>query len=74
MADDYVKTVSSLVDAKYSYARQLIQYDYAGIVLHHPQATHVMTAPPKAPEPSVEDTVDDTENAGYVEETGDTTE
>ena len=74
VADDYVKTVSSLVDAKYSYARQLIQYDYAGIVLHHPQATHVMTAPPKAPEPSVEDTVDDTENAGYVEETGDTTE
>ena len=75
VADDYVKTVSSLVDAKYSYARQLIQYDYAGIVLHHPQATHVMAAPPKAPEPSVDETVDETENAGYVDEdTGDTTE
>lgn len=49
VADDYVKTVSSLVDAKYSYARQLIQYDYAGVVLHHPQATHVMAAPPKPP-------------------------
>lgn len=36
VADDYVKTVSSLIDAKYSYARQLIQYDYAGVVLHHP--------------------------------------
>ena len=46
VADDYVKTVSSLIDAKYSYARQLIQYDYAGVVLHHPQATHVMAAPP----------------------------
>ena len=49
VADDYVKTVSALVDAKYSYARQLIQYDYAGVVLHHPQATHVMAAPPKPP-------------------------
>ena len=37
-------------------------------------APQVFSAPPKAPEPSVEDTVDDTENAGYVEETGDTTE
>ena len=76
VADDYVKTVSSLIDAKYSYARQLIQYDYAGVVLHHPQATHVMAAPPKPPEPSTDETADDTENAGYVDDTGigDTTE
>ena len=70
VADDYVKTVSSLIDAKYSYARQLIQYDYAGMVLHHPQATHVMAAPPKPPEPSTDETADDTVNEGYVDDTG----
>jgi lipoteichoic acid synthase len=76
VADDYVKTVSSLIDAKYSYARQLIQHDYAGVVLHHPQATHVMAAPPKPPEPSTDETADDTVNEGYVDDTGtgDTTE
>ena len=76
VADDYVKTVSSLIDAKYSYARQLIQYDYAGVVLHHPQATHVMAAPPKPPEPSTDETADDTVNEGYVDDpgTGGTTE
>ena len=76
VADGYVKTVSSLIDAKYSYARQLIQYDYAGVVLHHPQATHVMAAPPKPPEPSTDETADDTVNEGYVDDTGtgDTTE
>ena len=76
VADDYVKTVSSLIDAKYSYARQLIQYDYAGVVLHHPQATHVMAAPPKPPEPSTDEPADDTVNEGYVDDTGtgDTTE
>ena len=76
VADDYVKTVSSLIDAKYSYARQLIQYDYAGVVLHHPQATHVMAAPPKPPEPSTDETADGTVNEGYVDDTGtgDTTE
>jgi len=76
VADDYVKTVSSLIDAKYSYARQLIQYDYAGVVLHHPQATHVMAAPPKPPEPSTDETTDDTVNEGYADDTGtgDTTE
>lgn len=76
VADDYVKTVSSLIDAKYSYARQLIQYDYADVVLHHPQATHVMAAPPKPPEPSTDETADDTVNEGYVDDTGtgDTTE
>ena len=76
VADDYVKTVSSLIDAKYSYARQLIQYDYAGVVLHHPQATHVMAAPPKPPEHSTDETADDTVNEGYVDDTGtgDTTE
>ena len=70
VADDYVKTVSSLIDAKYSYARQLIQYDYAGVVLHHPQATHVMAAPPNPPEPSTDETADDTVNEGYVDDTG----
>lgn len=70
VADDYVKTVSSLIDAKYSYARQLIQYDYAGVVLHHPQATHVMAAPPKPPEPSTDETADDTVNEGYADDTG----
>ena len=76
VADDYVKTVSSLIDAKYSYARQLIQYDYAGVVLHHPQATHVMAAPPKPPEPSTDETAGDTVNEGYADDTGtgDTTE
>ena len=76
VADDYGKTVSSLIDAKYSYARQLIQYDYAGVVLHHPQATHVMAAPPKPPEPSTDETADDTVNEGYADDTGtgDTTE
>ena len=58
VADDYVDTVSALVDAKYSYARQLIQYDYAGVVLHHPQATHVMAAPPKPPAASTEEPVE----------------
>ena len=76
VADDYVKTVSSLIDAKYSYARQLIQYDYAGVVLHHPQATHVMAAPPKPPESSTDETAGDTVNEGYADDTGtgDTTE
>ena len=58
VADDYVDTVTSLVDAKFSYARQLIQYDYAGVVLHHPQATHVMAAPPKPPAASTEEPVE----------------
>ncbi len=58
VADDYVDTVTALVDAKYSYARQLIQYDYAGVVLHHPQATYVMQAPVVTPDSNVDDTVD----------------
>ena len=61
VADDYVDTVTALVDAKYSYARQLIQYDYAGVVLHHPQATYVMQAPVVTPDSNVDDTVDDPE-------------
>lgn len=52
VADDYVDTVASLIDAKYSYARLMIQYDYAGVVLHNTQATYVMAAPPRAPETS----------------------
>lgn len=55
VADDYVDTVTALVDAKYSYARQLIQYDYAGVVLHHPQATYVMQAPVVIPDSADED-------------------
>ena len=62
VADDYVDTVTSLVDAKYSYARQLIQYDYAGVVLHHPQATYVMQAPVVIPDSNADDTVDDPVN------------
>ena len=61
VADDYVDTVTALVDAKYSYARQLIQYDYAGVVLHHPQATYVMQAPVVTPDSNVDDTADDTD-------------
>ena len=61
VADDYVDTVTALVDAKYSYARQLIQYDYAGVVLHHPQATYVMQAPVVTPDSNVDDAVDDPE-------------
>lgn len=59
VADDYVDTVTSLVDAKYSYARQLIQYDYAGVVLHHPQATYVMQAPVIPPSSNSDDAVDE---------------
>ena len=59
VADDYVDTVTSLVDAKFSYARQLIQYDYAGVVLHHPQATYVMQAPVIPPSSNSDDTVDE---------------
>ena len=59
VADDYVDTVTSLVDAKFSYARQLIQYDYAGVVLHHPQATYVMQAPVIPPSSNSDDTADE---------------
>lgn len=59
VADDYVDTVTSLVDAKYSYARQLIQYDYAGVVLHHPQATYVMQTPVIPPSSNSDDTADE---------------
>ncbi len=59
VADDYVDTVTSLVDAKFSYARQLIQYDYAGVVLHHPQATYVMQAPVIPPSSNSDDAVDE---------------
>ena len=59
VADDYVKTVTSLVDAKYSYARLLIQYDYAGVVLHHPQATSVIAAPVQPPAAESEPISDD---------------
>ena len=59
VADDYVDTVTSLVDAKFSYARQLIQYDYAGVVLHHPQATYVMQAPVIPPSSNLDDTADE---------------
>ena len=59
VADDYVDTVTSLVDAKFYYARQLIQYDYAGVVLHHPQATYVMQAPVIPPSSNSDDAVDE---------------
>ena len=59
VADDYVDTVTSLVDAKFYYARQLIQYDYAGVVLHHPQATYVMQAPVIPPSSNSDDTADE---------------
>lgn len=68
VADDYVDTVTSLVDAKYSYARQLIQYDYAGVVLHHPQATYVMQAPVVIPDSNADDTVDDPVNEEPTDE------
>ena len=68
VADDYVDTVTSLVDAKYSYARQLIQYDYAGVVLHHPQATYVMQAPVVIPDSNADDTVDDPVNEDPTDE------
>ena len=55
VADDYVDTVAALVDAKFSYARLLIQYDYAGVVLHHPQATSVMAPPVTVPDSSDEE-------------------
>ena len=67
VADDYVDTVAALVDAKFSYARLLIQYDYAGVVLHHPQATSVMAPPVTVPDSSDEEWGDEspTDNADY---------
>ena len=67
VADDYVDTVAALVDAKFSYARLLIQYDYAGVVLHHPQATSVVAPPVTVPDSSDEDWGDEspTDNADY---------
>ena len=67
VADDYVDTVAALVDAKFSYARLLIQYDYAGVVLHHPQATSVMAPPVTVPASSDEEWGDEspTDNADY---------
>ena len=67
VADDYVDTVAALVDAKFSYARLLIQYDYAGVVLHHPQATSVMAPPVTVPDSSDEDWGDEppADNADY---------
>ncbi len=67
VADDYVDTVAALVDAKFSYARLLIQYDYAGVVLHHPQATSVMAPPATVPDSSDEDWGDEppADNADY---------
>ena len=67
VADDYVDTVAALADAKFSYARLLIQYDYAGVVLHHPQATSVMAPPVTVPDSSDEDWDDEppADNADY---------
>lgn len=67
VADDYVDTVAALVDAKFSYARLLIQYDYAGVVLHHPQATSVMAPPVTVPDSSDEEGGDESpaDNADY---------
>ena len=67
VADDYVDTVAALVDAKFSYARLLIQYDYAGVVLHHPQATSVMAPPVTVPDSSDEEWGDESpaDNADY---------
>ena len=67
VADDYVDTVAALVDAKFSYARLLIQYDYAGVVLHHPQATSVVAPPVTVPDSSDEEGDDESpaDNADY---------
>ncbi len=67
VADDYVDTVAALVDAKFSYARLLIQYDYAGVVLHHPQATSVVAPPVTVPDSNDEDWGDESpaDNADY---------
>ena len=67
VADDYVDTVAALVDAKFSYARLLIQYDYAGVVLHHPQATSVMAPPVTVPDSSDEEWGDESpaDNADF---------
>ena len=67
VADDYVDTVAALVDAKFSYARLLIQYDYAGVVLHHPQATSVIAPPVTVPDSSDEEWSDESpaDNADY---------
>ncbi len=44
VSDDYVETVNALIDAKEQYARLMIQYDYAGTVLHKQKATRDITA------------------------------
>ena len=39
MADNYVKAVNRLVQAEYSYAKQIIQQDYYNILFGNPRTS-----------------------------------
>ncbi len=59
--DSYVDTVAAIIDAKFAYARAIIQYDYYRLALNGPEA------PPPVEEVLVEEQVED--NAEMVEDT-----
>ena len=52
--DDYVDTVAAIIDAKYAYARAVIQYDYYRLALNGPEAP-----PPVEEEVLVEEQVEE---------------
>ena len=60
--DNYVDTVAAIIDAKFAYARAIIQYDYYRLALNGPEAP-----PPVEEEVLVEEQVED--NAEMVEDT-----
>lgn len=45
VSDSYVTQVESIIDAKYAYARAIIQYDYYRLVLNGPEAPPVTELP-----------------------------
>lgn len=59
--DSYVDTVAAIIDAKFAYARAIIQYDYYRLALNGPEA------PPPVEEVLVDEQVED--NAEMVEDT-----
>jgi len=60
--DGYVETVAAIIDAKYAYARAIIQYDYYRLALNGPEAP-----PPVEEEVLVEEQVEEiTEPTGVI--------
>ena len=45
VSDGYVNAVNAVIDAKYAYARAIIQYDYLRLALNGPEAPPVVDAP-----------------------------